>query len=966
MSSRSIPTPEDVEAYITWLRGQPTGLNLIGVAGGDMPLDLNEVYVPLSFSHGHSGLHLHDSRSEKRDDLQGWGNNFDLLDLFARIEAHVRQGAHALILGGAGTGKTTALYKLVQLCLPSPFPTGPDTIHLAVGYVPVFVSLGRFTRADLQRPLGDFLQDELARRAKDHERIVAAMLMHPRLLVLLDGLDEIADRELRGDFCAHLSQQLTRQGCSKWRVVITSRPAGYGRDRCCLPKRDFAEVFLQPLGREQVPLLVERWFQEAARRMPEYGQERATRDAEELKGALTHPSFGQRMEVMFATPLLLTLLCVVVQRGRKMPDSRAKFYDECLHVLLERWHSAKDRDVISRTGGSSVAHPGPEGLLDAEVAIRVLQPIAYELHLHETRDELTADELVLKILKNLRSMQCHEDPDNVLQWLRDRAEVIVEFGEGSGRLGFFHLHIQEYLAALHIEREGLFDELALRFGHEWWHEVTRLVVSIGSRRSFAALLDLLLTERYLLDVKIHSVLQELFLDAREVDLEPVRRRLEQPELPSDEILLALLRLVKGLSDPLLAASARRLAERTGDDTAIHIAAKQLAITASPVSGVSSSASVTVLAHSVDSIHGRDLVGHLRRLCMTVWPRTGEPPSFELLDRKQMKAEVSAAVLVFGSQVWWNTAAMQARIELIQQAGTRLVGVRPPGASTLVEVFPIAIDVDFSAGWDDKNFATLRQLLIHAPAGLVEEQPYIDVRTGMRFVWVPGGAVVMGSNGLGGSASPEYQVKISPFWLGETPVTNRQYELFLKATRHRRPPVWNHAQYSDPELPVVTVSWDDAMAFCVWLSEASGLHIILPSEEQWEFAARGTDGRIYPWGDEPPDTTRACFDQDFPARVGMFPNGQGPFGTVDQAGNVWEWCRDEWDNRIYALRARRNLGVPAKLTSCEDDNELRPLRGGSWSTSADRARVGLAAAFRYKLKGGSLNDGVGFRVVIEMR
>ena len=545
--------PSEVAAYVTWLRGQPTGLNLIGVAGGDMQLALDEVYVPLSLAHGRVGLHV-ERRSRKQPEmLDACHNTFGLPDLFARVPAHT------ILLGGAGTGKTTALRKLVQLCLPSPprargkraaVVTGPATIHLASGYVPVFVPLRRFTRADMGRALADFLHVELARAAKDRPKMAQTVLEHPHLLVLLDGLDEIADPELRADFCAHLGQQLRRNEYSGWRVVVTSRPAGYGGGRCRLGSDQFTEVALQPLGREQVPQLVERWFQEAARKLDGYPQERATRDAEELKQALTRPDFGQRMEVMFATPLLLTLLCVVVQRGKEMPRSRAKFYDECLRVLLERWHAAKDRDGESpgRRGAAKEravakveAHPG---FLDAEVAIDLLRPIAYELHRQETRDEVTADELAVQIHARLQELQRREKHRDVLRWLRERAAVIVEFGENSGRLGFFHLHIQEYLAALHVEREGLLAELGGQFGREWWHEVARLVVSIGGKRTFSELLDLLLTEEHLLDEKRHGVLRDMFVDAREVDLEPVRARLERDELSAPDVLLALMRLVR--------------------------------------------------------------------------------------------------------------------------------------------------------------------------------------------------------------------------------------------------------------------------------------------------------------------------------------------------------------------------------------------------------------------------------------
>ena len=91
------------------------------------------------------------------------------------------------------------------------------------------------------------------------------------------------------------------------------------------------------------------------------------------------------------------------------------------------------------------------------------------------------------------------------------------------------------------------------------------------------------------------------------------------------------------------------------------------------------------------------------------------------------------------------------------------------------------------------------------------------------------------------------------------MTNRQYALFLEATGHDEPSYWRDRRFSAPEQPVVTVSWEDAMAYCRWLREGSGLPVTLPSEAQWEYAARGSEGRDYTWGKGPADERRACFE-----------------------------------------------------------------------------------------------------------
>lgn len=212
------------------------------------------------------------------------------------------------------------------------------------------------------------------------------------------------------------------------------------------------------------------------------------------------------------------------------------------------------------------------------------------------------------------------------------------------------------------------------------------------------------------------------------------------------------------------------------------------------------------------------------------------------------------------------------------------------------------------------------------------QTFTEPLTGIRFLWIPGGRFEMG----GYAEKPIRWVRISPFWIAETPVTNRQYAVFLKQkTGAPEPACWRELGYYSPDQPVVGVNWDDAQAFCRWLSGESGRKVVLPSEAQWEFAARGTDGREYPWGNEPPDGSRACFAAEYPAPVGSYPAGRGPFGTLDQAGNVWEWCRDLVDAHAYAKQVEKE-GEPVDPVEEEVEREAvvrRVLRGGGRFGSA---------------------------------
>lgn len=185
-------------------------------------------------------------------------------------------------------------------------------------------------------------------------------------------------------------------------------------------------------------------------------------------------------------------------------------------------------------------------------------------------------------------------------------------------------------------------------------------------------------------------------------------------------------------------------------------------------------------------------------------------------------------------------------------------------------------------------------------------------------------------------------------------------MFLEKAGAREPQYWRDRRFSSPDQPVVGVSWEEAQAFCRWLGEVWQRPVMLPTEAQWEFAARGPKSRKYPWGDEPPAATRACFDLDWekgqPAPVGSYPAGRGPFGTLDQAGNVWDWCRDAWDQKAYAKRAA-NADEPVDPFVEGDKVSDRVLRGGGWIDPAE----GLRAAIRHGSPAWGRRVGIGFRV-----
>ncbi|RZM11835.1 MAG: hypothetical protein EOO88_46365, partial [Pedobacter sp.] len=149
--------------------------------------------------------------------------------------------------------------------------------------------------------------------------------------------------------------------------------------------------------------------------------------------------------------------------------------------------------------------------------------------------------------------------------------------------------------------------------------------------------------------------------------------------------------------------------------------------------------------------------------------------------------------------------------------------------------------------------------------------------GIRMVFLPGGTFRMG-NAYDSMASPVHDVKVSRFWIGQTHITNAQFELFKK--KARKPDSLTNSQ------PAICISWAEANAFCKWLSKLENRHYRLPTEAEWEYAARGgLDQQDYPWGDGPVDG-RACFNQITTSPVGSFP--PNAFGLYDMVGNAQQW------------------------------------------------------------------------------
>jgi len=219
---------------------------------------------------------------------------------------------------------------------------------------------------------------------------------------------------------------------------------------------------------------------------------------------------------------------------------------------------------------------------------------------------------------------------------------------------------------------------------------------------------------------------------------------------------------------------------------------------------------------------------------------------------------------------------------------------------------------------------------------------------MTLLYVPEGEFLRGSEEDEPDEKPQRSIYLDAFWIDKTEVTNEMYAACVNGGECR-PPEANgsftrNSYYDNPEYnnyPVIEISWEDARTYCEWTGRR------LPTEAEWEKAARGTEGQTYPWGDQSPseDLLNFSFNVGDTTEVGSYLAGASPYGALDMAGNVWEWTADWYDADYYKDAPERNPQGP-------DTGGSRVLRGASWSNAARWVRAGIrgrnAPADRYDL------------------
>jgi formylglycine-generating enzyme required for sulfatase activity len=296
---------------------------------------------------------------------------------------------------------------------------------------------------------------------------------------------------------------------------------------------------------------------------------------------------------------------------------------------------------------------------------------------------------------------------------------------------------------------------------------------------------------------------------------------------------------------------------------------------------------------------------------------------------ELDAKSSVAVLA-------KQRGHKAKVWRVLDEGKQAIN-EPNASSDMVAQAVDTLDIANKLGLDDEQQALYQQLQVklqqrhtqnHEKAAPAQHQNW-------SMALVPAGEFTMGSSGGDPDELPVHKVYVDAFFMDLHQLSVAQYARFLEDTRHDAPPEWslmNRPQHQN--RPVANVDWADAAAYCKWAGKRQ------PTEAEWEKAARGTDGRTYPWGNTPPTALHVNSGKDVwnnhavLTPVGMFEEGKSPYGVYDMAGNVWEWVSDWYDPDYYKTGPSKNPTGPPM-------GGYKVIRGGSWGSapkdlrSADR-------------------------------
>ncbi|HEX8456641.1 MAG TPA: SUMF1/EgtB/PvdO family nonheme iron enzyme [Pyrinomonadaceae bacterium] len=877
------------------------------------------------------------------------------------IEEAFQHTKYLLVEGAPGSGKTTILMR-VAMALAKAL-RGDTSSALEMGFtepypVPVFVPLRHFWTYWRNLPPAErifvsaslllkYLHVAIGQHTHDNAWLTS-FIESGRVALLLDGLDEVPD-EVGRQQASGIIRDFVRK-FPKCRVALTTRPAGLTTAirNNLLTQGRLSHCEVRPLNQEQVARFISAWYRALVTNPVE-----SARKAQEL---IKRIDATPRVSELARTPILLTAIAVVHQSRGDLPERRADLYDHCVKALIGRWDAAKDEEGRQLTGEYA-----------EDTKLSLLQEIAFVIH-DQGGDARTIERGPLLRLLNKRLYLDSKQPPTfekyniLLEYMVDRTGLIIPEGDTTYR--FRHLSFQEFLTARHIcdRADDAVEELAPRLADPWWREVVQLAPAYKALNSISD------ARRLLANLAVHARTQaepeshaSAFGTIARALLDLQEYKVERLEETATEIKQDFMRVLDDPTQPGETRVRAEIAECVGQfgDPRLTNEARWVTISAgeywrglSSPEGFSEQQRIDQTALPVIQLHLAGDSGNTLRL--EIWDVPGN---------KRVLAEVPEDVPV-------------ERVVAVLVETLRLPKRRPGGGSACYNLHHRRLGILLLSG------QTLGQQQVMS-GDVLRIQPEIT--------------------GNGGGAAKGW-ISVSEFRIQRWPVTVSEYRTFVDEMGYTRRQWWDEAgwewlqgesvKFPDRwewqidkagNYPVVGLSWWEAHAYCRWYSTMmnglpSGWTVRLPTEAEWEKAARGgktlADGtpnrspqREYPWVGDWQESRANSGEGDWLAAVtpvGCFPKGFGPYGTWDQSGNVWEWCLDWHDPQAYARAEQVDpvvddpKSVPKVfVVNNRGEKVLAPCRvtkGGSWTADRERARI----SFRNRLEPSKRLDDQGFR------
>jgi hypothetical protein len=419
-----------------------------------VPVLLWDVYVPLRANLAGTRIENHDLERQRDDESQE-ARNISIEEAVKLAGNNKYDGL--VILGDPGAGKTT-LMKYFALTFAK--KEAAQRLNISGDLLPILVPLRNVEMNE------SFLKS-ICRQVEGYDLNLSEAFFRDRLergkaIVLLDGLDEVADETARKEMCQWIHR--ARLGFGKCPFIVTSRFSGYRGD-VRLPGT-YLELNMLDFSLDDVQQFLHGWYKAVETALHDDSniwRTRAMNAAEELYTRLAENETYQKLAI---NPLMLQLIALVHYDYKNVPDRRVELYQQCIDLLLQKWDQAK----------------GLKTLLTAKEARQVLQPLALWLHSKENRRQATFDELLEQIQPHVQRVKPGVDAKMVLTSMRDRSGVFVGFG--TEIYGFQHHSFQEYLTAEEIRNTGSVDTLVDHFDESWWREPTLLALGLDNPSIF--------------------------------------------------------------------------------------------------------------------------------------------------------------------------------------------------------------------------------------------------------------------------------------------------------------------------------------------------------------------------------------------------------------------------------------------------------------------------------------------------